>query len=114
MQKWLQCNMVWEEHIKDVRAFGYGGLPGRAMLLRVKTSMMKEWNLNQAKWDRLLHDAGLKEVSRFGCAYITSLVSTQESLDIDDPSHWSEGCAGDHVQMRQISRISKKHGHMPV
>lgn len=71
----------------EVRAFGKGGLPGRAMLLRVKRSMMKEWNLNEVKWGRLMHDAGLREVSRFGMAYITSLASTQESPDIDDPIH---------------------------
>ena len=111
MKKWLQRNPVWEDHVSEVKAFGHGGLPGRAMLSRVKGSMMKEWGLSEMKWDRLMFDAGLKEVSRFGQTYITSSASTRESLDTDDPNHWTEECADDHEQMRLASHTSKKRGH---
>ena len=108
MRKWLKKDPIWEDHVKEVRAFGNGGQPGMAVLMRVKHSMMLEWRLSDAQWSRLLWEAGLKESSFFGRTKITSLASTQESPDSDDPSYWSEGCAGGHERIRPVSQTSKK------
>ena len=112
MKKWLKSDPMWDDHIAEVRAFAKGGLPGMAMLLRVKPSMMLEWKLKDSQWARLLWDAGLRESSCFGLARITSLASKQESLGSDDPSDWSGECAGGLGQTFPVSQISKKHAHM--